>query len=375
MIHERQAGRTRRRTLTAAAAACAMAVGGLALPAQTERAEAADAPVFSELSLEHRSAFEEYTGPCELREPVESLPEDRAIQENDAPASSSSSFERTVASRADAVDTNTAKVTLNGTATATSTGTRPRSLKLVTTGTAGTTTSLPVSACGINPYVSMKLNYKFTIAEPMWATLSYTKRPSDGEVSIWAWTGNFYERLDGRFAYATGRSAVRLEPGTYAGVLESVSVLARASTTTQSLATSAVLEIAFSSEEPAPGGQGGTPAAPPKGTAISRPNGAAQRYAALASARSCSTHTLPARLTTSRSRITRISKVTFSVNGRIVKTLQGRQIRRGLGVRLPIADGATASVKTTVKLKKFRSHGKLRAGTVSTARATYRACA
>ena len=56
----------------------------------------------------------------------------------------------------------------------------------------------------------------------------------------------------------------------------------------------------------------------------------------------------------------------FAVNGKTVKTLTGRAVKRGLSLKLKLSATQQAAVTTTLKLKS---------GSTRTAKAVYRACA
>jgi len=222
--------------------------------------------------------------------------------------------------------------------------------------TASAITSQATSTgCRARPFAALRFNYRFTIAKPMWATLSYTKTGGSYVEAYVSGSSNpgdagSYEELYGWSSKGQGSSTVYLPAGAYQGYVQGEPGLTAYATSTVVHDSKGSVKIDLA----------------PAGSAITLPSGSAQSYARLGKARSCTTHTLPAALTSDSTRIKKISRVSFAVNGTTVKSLKGTSIKRGLAIKIPIADSVKASVKTTVTLKN---------GDKRTATASYRACA
>ncbi|MBN9612900.1 MAG: hypothetical protein J0H64_05480, partial [Actinobacteria bacterium] len=345
---------TTRLTRTAAGVAvAALAATGLSLAAAP--AQAAE-PVFSQLTLEHSvsSYLQEIkSGPgCTFWTPDTSkVPGDIPMLANTT-KSSSLSFSQEASNKVDQTDGLKITGSEQGTARATTQGSNPKSIELSFAGKAQVAANpkTPESkACSAAPSVDMTFRYVFTSTQPLWATLSYTKAgPSYAEAWISAQSSDESEELYGWASKGSGSSTIYLPAGSYSGYVAGNPSMSRTAKS-KTISASGNVKITFA----------------PVGSAISGPSGKAQSYAALAKTRSCSTHTLSAKLTTSSKKIKRISKVSFSVNGKTVKTLRGKAVKRGKAVILRLNDGSPASVKTTVRFKTGKSYS---------ATANYRAC-
>ena len=327
-----------------ALAVAALTAGGLALASAPAQA----APVFSELMLRHSADLNWSGGACKTSNRTDDLPDQITMTEN-ASVASHASVSETVGSIPTPADKVDATASVVGTAKTTTRNGRPQSVELAFRVTGGTVASQGPSSCGAEPWASLKLQFEFTLAQPMWVTLSYTKTGSAKAIlDLWEKYGAPEEYLDSTLWKGTGGTTVLLPAGSYAGYVDGQSYMAT-STVTKSVTGSGTARIAFA----------------PVGSAIIGPSGKAQSYATLATARSCATHTLPAKLTTSSKKIKRIKKISFAVNGTTVKTLRGKAVKRGRTVSLRLSDGSPATVTTTVRL----TNGKTR-----TAKANYRAC-
>jgi len=330
--------------LAAAFAVAALASGGLALAAAPAQA----APVFSELVLRHAADLNWSGGACKTSNQVDDLPDQITMTENTSVASHAMISETvsSIPAPADKVD---ATATVVGTAKTSTRNGLPQSVEIAFRGAGKTVAAQGPSDCGAEPWASLKLQFAFTLTQPMWVTLSYTKAGSVKTIlDLWEKNGAPEEFLDSRLWKGTGSSTLLLPAGSYGGYVDAQSYMAT-STVTKTVGGSGIAKMTFA----------------PVGSASKAPSGKAQGYAALGKARSCSTHTLPAKLTTSSKKIKRIAKVSFAVNGKTVKTLRGKAVKRGARVSLRLSDGASASVKTTVRFKSGKSY---------TAKASYRPC-
>lgn len=209
------------------------------------------------------------------------------------------------------------------------------------------TTAAAANTCKASPDVASTLVMGFTTSRPFWVTLRHARSgPLGGFFALTdGGTGTGAFQVDMNLKGA-GTTTWLLPAGAYQGNLQTSAQLA-STDRSSSRSGVATYSITFA----------------PLGSAIARPSGAALGYTSLSAARSCSTHTLSAAVTKSRSKFKRIAKVSWSVNG---KTLKGSKLKRGTKVKLRIGDTAGASVKATVKLKS---------GKTRTARASYLACA
>lgn len=222
----------------------------------------------------------------------------------------------------------------------------PSRLRLDFTGSLTAAGPAEVSNCGVGLHAGIRLDAKLTTARPLWATVSHT---ISAGTYVYTWIERFATIFnESRIGKDSRRTSILLAPGTYTFQMNAATgfypLAAEAGGT-----SAGYVQIAFARP----------------GSAISKPSGKAQSYAALAAARSCSTHTMPARLSMNLSRIKKVAKVAFSVNGKTVKTLKGKALKRGSTVRLRVADNVNASVRTTVTLKT---------GKKVTAKAKYWAC-
>ncbi|MBN9612901.1 MAG: hypothetical protein J0H64_05485 [Actinobacteria bacterium] len=328
----------------AAATIVALASGGLLVAAAPAQA----APIFDALTVQHYGWVDTY-GPCGGSAGVSDIPADLTIPENGS-RHTQVAVSKDRVNNGDAQDTLSSAAAISGTASAISAGGVPTSVRLDFSGTVKAFAGKAPSACYMNANAKLKFNFSFTITRPMWATLSYAKGGlAYAEAFIFNNAdGNDYEDLYGRAWKSSGSTTTLLPPGEYGGYLIAWDYQENIRTTLKK-AGSGTVKISFA----------------PAGSAVSGPSGKAQSYAALGKTRSCSTHALPAKLTTSSKKIKRIKKITFSVNGKTVKTLRGKAVKRGKAVTLRLGDGSPASVKTTVRL----SNGK-----TLTAKANYRAC-
>ncbi|MBN9613650.1 MAG: hypothetical protein J0H64_09390 [Actinobacteria bacterium] len=329
---------------TASIAVAALAAAGLAVTATSAHATGA----FDKLTLQHAAAVN-WGGTCKTNNYSDDVPDQITMTEGAAVSSHASVAER-VASVANGNDYVDATASVTGTAKATGQAGQPRSVELSFHGSGSTTASQGGSSCAAEPWASLKLRFELTLAQPMWATLSYSKiGAARANLELGDKFQSPDEYLDSIHWKGSGSTTVLIPAGEYIGYVDGQTYMV-ASKVTKSMTGSGTVKMTFT----------------PAGSAVSGPSGKAQSYAALGAARNCTVHALPAKLTTSAKKIKRIKKISFAVNGKTVKTLRGTKIRRGLAVILRLNDGSPVSVNTTVRLKNGASY---------TARANYRPCA
>jgi len=338
-----------RRAMTALASIALLAGPAVVVPSSPALA-AGPTPSFSELLLSHHvSTWNAETALCADGPVVRQLPDEADLPEGKlvtANVSQKQTFSH------DDHDSLTFDISQNATARSATAGGLPRSVRLDFAGRGSAVSRQPTSVCLGNALASSTIAFTFRTAAPLWATLSYAKAgKSYAEAYLYSTADGSrpYEELYGYGLKSSGSTTVLLPPGEYSGYVTGQTFLPE-TRTSKSTAANGSVQIAFD--------RTGSPTAAPAGNA--------KGYAAFGAARSCAAHILPARLTSSSKRIKAVSRVTFAVNGRTVKTLKGRQLKRGLAVKLPIRDDAAAAVRATVKLK----NGKTR-----TLAAGYRACA
>jgi len=340
---------TRKALAAAAAAALALTgIGALAAPAQA-------AGPFELLSVDHDSAV--FTdGSCTWQPTVMHTPDPHAISANTSLTTKISGSTSGVGVSG-AGDQMRFTIAETSTVTSSTKNGAPQSLRLSYAGSAATAATAGASTCKIGAWAESAFSFRVTVTRPTWATLSLEKAPGSyltAEIHATnldaPGSDDTLAKLYGGAAKVSGSSSTILLPsGTYEGELRSHTYL-NETAVSRSVSTRGSAAVAFAAA----------------GSAVSGPSGKAQSYAALGSARSCSTGTLAAKITTSKTRAKAIRSVKFAVNGKTVKTLTGRAVKRGLGLKLKLSATQQASVTTTVKLKS---------GSTRTAKAVYRACA
>ncbi|MBO1903027.1 hypothetical protein J4H92_13860 [Leucobacter weissii] len=335
----------RLRRILALAAACALTAGGVAV---APSAATAASPAFDSLELySGGGAFlaVEYpeascTGGPETATPSSAIP----FEENDARTARSSA---SVALRLEnGSDTLVASTWTRGTARAATEKGLPKKLSLDFRGAVTAAGPGKVGACGLGVGSSLSLSATLAVSRPLWTTITSTASANARVESRISDTADLW--YDSRWTRGSSSKTILLAPGSYTLYLHGGSMLAPIDADLGE-ATAGTVQIAFS----------------PTGSAVGKPSGTALRYASLGAARSCSTHGLSAAVTTSTSRFKRIEKITWKVNGKTVKTLKGRSLKRGKRVVLRLGDRKPASVKVAVELRK---------GKTSTAAARYLAC-
>ena len=338
------------RRTTAMVGGVAVLLAGVSTTAPSAASAATAGPVFSELSLDH-DVNTWTTSTCTRGQETVVNPATMTLGDNGS-VRSGASRQQTFTAIAAVPDTMAVSVAQSATASASTRSGRPAGLRLDFGGTGRAGAALPQAACSGVGSAQSTMSFSFAIARPMWATLGYVKRGDTFTEIFLTGTGRGsrpYEDLYGQLLKGSGSTTVLLPAGEYEGYLQGSTEL------TETFASKAVtgggtLTIGFA--EP--------------GSALAAPSGTATRSVSLGSARSCAVHGLSGRLSRSAKRIAAIKKVSFAVNGTTVKSLSGRKLKRGLAVRLPIADEAGAMVRATVKLKN---------GVTRTVSASYRACA
>ena len=336
-----EAGSRARPTL--AAAAVAALVLGSVLLAPT----AAPAAVFDELTFYSEGLgygdFDDPESPCE--KPTIHFPEGESapFEDNDArtlQAGTGLTVKKGATSLA-------AATWIRGTARATTKNKEPRRLRLDYSGTISAGGDADVRNCEIGLGSNLTAISDVRTKRPYWVTFSYRNQANassslrvDGPLTEWrVWSDE----------KRTGSKTRLLKPGDYTFFLDGeVGIFPL--TSAMGLSTKGSTQIDFARI----------------GSASSKPRGKALKYTSLKSSRSCSAHRLGAAVTKSKKKFAQISKVSWSLGGKIVKTLKGSKLKRGAAVKLKIADTKKASVKATVRLKS---------GKTLKAKATYLPCA
>lgn len=339
----------RRRSTAAAATAMALFAGAV-LTAPTAALAAEPGPVYRELNLDQGINTWTTTSHCSPGpETVTASP--ATTMGDNGTATVTASRSQTFSGVAAAPESTEVSIGQRATAGSRTRAGLPAELRLDFAGQARAVATPPDASCTGVAASEATLDYAFAIDRPLWATLSYVKKGSTySEIYLrsTARDSQPYEDLYGQMFKGSGSTTVLLQPGEYAGLMQGGISLPQG-TGSRSVTGSGTLRISFA--EP--------------GSAIAAPAGAAKSHVSLAAARSCAAHGLAGRLTGSAKRLKTIAKVTFSVNGKTVKSLKRSQLRRGLVVRLPIPDEAAASVRASVKL---------RTGKTLTLNAAYRPC-
>ena len=334
--------RTPARKTISVLAAGALALGGLTAVAAPAQA----APAFTTLKLANEVQLS--TSGCTQQSTNTQVPGDKTLSDTGSASLQASGSESAAPNMADPTSI-TANTSLSSTARSQSKNGRPLSLKLDVRATASAHQLLPGNTCKVSGGSMAQLSFAFVVTQPTWITLNAAKQGgtlgqfmmSDGASSIGA------IHVDLNFK-TTSSTSWLLDPGNYEGVLM-LGVQLQDQQTSREVKGNGSYTLSFAAA----------------GSATAKPSGKALGYTSLGSARSCSTNTLSVGVTKSRTKFTRIAKVSWSVNGKTVKTLKGKSLKRGTKVKLRLASAKPASVTTTVKLKS---------GKTLTARASYRAC-
>jgi len=351
--HGTQARTGTSRRLSVAAAALTALLAGSALTLTANPALAAGAaPVFSESAIVHDiNILNGEYGLCANGPVVRELPDERSLPENTVVTANVSQKQTFTL---DAEDSLALDISQKATVRSSTAAGLPTAVQLDFSARGSAVSQKSESACRGNAWVSSATTFTFRTPVPLWATLSYTKMGKNhAEAYLHSTADGGSRPFEDVYSYglkSSGSTTVLLPPGEYKGRLSGRSFLHETRATT-SAAANGTVKIAFARV----------------GSATAAPAGNAKAYVSLGAARSCTAHVLPAKLTSSSKRVKSVSKITFAVNGKTVKTLKGKRIKRGLAVRLPIRDDAQASVRVTVTPKK----GKGKARTVT---ASYRPC-
>jgi len=339
--HRRSA---RGRSALAAAAAGALALGGLTAVAAPAQA----APAFATLEAGFNMNLDYDNGTCARKSLVTSPPTAVTLPDTGS-ATRAVTGTQELAPNAGDPTTMTERVAQKMTVQSKAQGSQPVSIRLHST-LSSTTTAASGNTCTSRAQLAAQVMLEFTATRPLWLTVDFSKR---GKVLTAVQLmkdsndGVVYQ-VDADKTSA-GRTTILLPAGHYVGALQ-IGYQGADTTSSAARAGEADVSLAFA----------------PMGAASAKPSGKALGYTSLGSARSCSTHSLTVGVTKSASKLKKIAKVSWSVNGKTVKTLKGKSLKRGTKAKLKISDTRNASVKTVVKLK----NGKTR-----TATASYRPCA
>jgi hypothetical protein len=337
---------TRSRVLGAGLAA-AVAAGTMLVAPPAAHA----APVFTQLETDPYFYSSYSGGPCTDDGSTGSAPADVPVPENGTPVTAAVSSTGKYYATGTPADKITNSSSLQATATATTAAGQPASVKVAFSGSVTADAVNATSACNVYAPAGLEVNFEFTLAQPMWATLNIAKKGAvyaeayiHGDYSVpgYPYMDIYGEHLDG-----TGTSTVLLPAGTYAGYVEGD--VRKQVNKDFSGTGSGTASITFA----------------PVGSASKAPSGKASKYVALPGARACATHNATATLTTKKKRVKQIEKITFTVNGTKAATLKGKKLKKGKAVALALADNAAADITATVALKN---------GKKKTVNASYLAC-
>lgn len=331
----------RTRGTVSAFAAGALAIGGMALTVAPAQA----APVFDELNLSQNLSMD-HDSSCALTSQTIEIPDDKPLPDNGSATSIASGSQTLAPGEADPTALS-GKASQTASMTARTASGNPLSLRFAVKSSASTT-AVAGNTCSSQSAAESTSNFSFTTTKPLWVTFSHSTSGAfagsfDLQKDELTWVAQSGMQLKG-----SGSTTWLLPKGHYQGGFQ-VTAEAPNTTQTHSVSGSASYSLAF--------------AVP--GSATAKPAGSALSYAPLASSRSCSAHTLTTAVTASSTRFKRISRVSWSVDGKTVKTLKGKSLKRGLKVKLRLSDTKKASVKATVRLTSGKS---------LTAKAAYRAC-
>ncbi|MDQ6523472.1 hypothetical protein RB608_07685 [Nocardioides sp. LHD-245] len=332
----------RTRVLTSGLAAALAAGSLLAAPAP-----APAAPVFTQIEVDPY-ASEGLTGACTNTGPALPATPVTVLNENGTSLATSLTTTAQYTANGDPTDVMTNTATLQASSSASTAGGLPQSITTSFSGTVSATASKGASTCDVRSVAGVEVDFEFTTAVPLWATLSvHHKGPGYVEAYIDQDIGDGYHELYGRSLDGGGSTTVLLPPGTYSGYVEGDS--GRNANANVSASVSGKASITF--------------ALP--GSTSAAPSGKASKYVALPGARACGTHNATATLTAKKKALKQVKKVTFTVDGKKAATLKGKKLKKGRAVALPLVDSAAAELGATVLLK----NGKER-----TVDASYLAC-
>ncbi|MBN9613869.1 MAG: Ig-like domain repeat protein, partial [Actinobacteria bacterium] len=209
-------------------------------------ASAGAQPVFDKLELRH-SGWPLWGGNCELGPETGSMPAPVQLTENTGLQSQLSSV-RTLARYADPTDLLELRADQSGTATGSAVAGRPQSVRLDYQGTTSVHAAEPSgSGCSAGPQAGMTLEFAFSLAEPMLATLSYSKTGTGYTEASLHESGPDslpYETLYGQWFEGSASSTVLLPAGSYGGQVYALSSAPMSSTDASSTVRGTV-EIRF----------------------------------------------------------------------------------------------------------------------------------
>ncbi|MGN6722072.1 MAG: hypothetical protein ACTHJM_05625 [Marmoricola sp.] len=275
---------------------------------------------------------------------VTSAPAETTITANAAAQSTSWSGSTTQADTATPTpNTLTQTYSASGTAQSRYSGSTPTSLQLTFKSSYKvTTTGAP--HCTLSPDFGVSNNFSFTTARPLIATLSFSKTGTSAALAIIQSTTGLNSQgagLIGINVAARGSETAYLPAGSYTGTLQGAvnPVSFDASTVPSSGTTytgSGSIKMTF--------------AVP--GSASSGPSGKASTYVTMGHSLSCSSHSLRTTVTKNSTYSSKISKVVYSVNGHVKKTVYAKSIKPGLAISVgSLSATATNKIGVTVYLK------------------------
>jgi len=256
---------------------------------------------------------------------------------NAKPTSAKATSAVTATNSADATDTLTVSASITGKGSLRSSGGHATAMDLSMTGKSSSTSSKATSGCTATADPSLMMEALVTITRPTVATIDALGLGQGGYQLIVAPSTSSGPFSSGSTFSITEAQSVRthttmyLAPGKY----EIGTGLVVMTTTTKSSATtsSGHLHVAFAA-------------------AGSRTAASSAGYVTMPVSRSCASHKVSPRITTSAKKVKQIKSIAFRVNGKLVKTVSHPV--RGASVKLAATDNAPTTVTATVKVK---AHG------------------
>lgn len=280
-------------------------------------------------------------------------PGDLALVENGGPRSVSVGVQGRLTNNADAGDVIDAAAAITGTGQVTSTGGDPRTFDLTGAGSVSSAASRTTSACLMHATSAVYLRTEFSVTHAGFLTLTtHASAGAVGGASIGDAVRETVADLEGRGHAFDGGVTVFLPAGSYTGLFT-----ARALITTRSTVPETPVEVAVHGEFAIAGSR------------LSAVSGRGRRYVGLPDSRSCVSHALVSSVTGKRNRAEQVKRVRYFIDDVLVRTV--RTPHRGAQVKLPVADGVRADVRSEVVLFPTR---KGHPGKVLETTAAYEAC-
>ncbi|GAA3649956.1 hypothetical protein GCM10022237_07120 [Nocardioides ginsengisoli] len=296
---------------------------------------AAGAPAFGPASVQPSSYVGVWDGNCVKDDPPPVALPSTPLVENGPAVTTSTEVSGSITARTDDTDTVRASARIGTRTTLTSAAGVPKALTVTYSGSIEATSTKATSVCKVIAHARASTHVPFTLAKPMWVTLTQTRKgPAYAEIFLSTDGEQLYQEQYGTGLDGTVTATYYLPAGDYS---VSVDVAAQKGGWKgfPRAAVSGSSSVTFA----------------PVGARASGPAGNGTPYVALPGARSCATHGATATLTTSAKRLGKTRSIEVLIDGRRAALLKGKALTRGRAVPLRIADDKAASVTATVTLR------------------------